>query len=191
MPLNSLHADICILQIGAVQAERVYIFVQWKFCIGTIKMSITSAYIECTTAKRYHSIELANSFLLKSRYWTFAKITASALWNKFECLALLLCLSIHVLSCIIVWRIETHVHVWLCACVTVHVWLCACVTVCMLTFLPQLILTHGDSVPLSCQQHYLQGTWLIEVCFGAAGAWWSHDFYACLCTRAHDLSKSV
>ena len=126
MPLNSLHADICILQIGAVQAERVYIFVQWKFCIGTIKMSITSAYIECTTAKRYHSIELANSFLLKSRYWTFAKITASALWNKFECLALLLCLSIHVLSCIIVWRIETHVHVWLCACVTVHVWLCAC-----------------------------------------------------------------
>ena len=31
---------------------------------------------------------------------------------------------------------------------------------CMLTFLPQLILTHGDSIPLSCQQHYLQGTYM-------------------------------
>ena len=41
-----------------------------------IKMSVTSAYIECATGKRYHSIELANSFLLKYR---FAKITASTL----------------------------------------------------------------------------------------------------------------
>ena len=29
--MNGLHANICVLQIGAVQAERVYIFVQWKF----------------------------------------------------------------------------------------------------------------------------------------------------------------
>ena len=44
-----------------------------------IKLSVTSEYIECATGKRYHSIELADSFLLKYRYWTFAKITASAL----------------------------------------------------------------------------------------------------------------
>jgi len=44
--------------------------------MGKIKLSITSAYIECATGKRYHSIELADSFLLK---YTFAKITASAL----------------------------------------------------------------------------------------------------------------
>ena len=44
-----------------------------------IKMSVTSAYIECATGKRYHSIELAESFLLKYRYWTFAKITTSTL----------------------------------------------------------------------------------------------------------------
>ena len=31
VPLTGLHADICVLQIGAVQAERIYIFVQWKF----------------------------------------------------------------------------------------------------------------------------------------------------------------
>ena len=31
VPLNSLHADICVLRIGAAQAERVYIFRQWKF----------------------------------------------------------------------------------------------------------------------------------------------------------------
>ena len=42
-------------------------------------MSVTSAYIECATGKRYHSIELADSFLLKYRYWTFAKITARRL----------------------------------------------------------------------------------------------------------------
>ena len=47
--------------------------------MGKIKMSVTSAYIECATGERYHSIELADSFLLKYRYWTFAKITASAL----------------------------------------------------------------------------------------------------------------
>ena len=44
-----------------------------------IKMNVTSAYIECATGKRNHSIELADSFLLKYSYWTSAKITASAL----------------------------------------------------------------------------------------------------------------
>ena len=29
--MNDLHANVCVLQIGAVQAERIYIFVQWKF----------------------------------------------------------------------------------------------------------------------------------------------------------------
>ena len=68
MPLNGLHADICVLRIGAVQAKRVYIFVQWKFVWKKIKMNVTSAYIElCVTGKRYHSIELADSFLLKYR----------------------------------------------------------------------------------------------------------------------------
>ena len=36
-PLNGLHADICFLQIGAVQAERVYIFVQRKFVWEKLK----------------------------------------------------------------------------------------------------------------------------------------------------------
>ena len=50
-----------------------------KVCMGKkIKMRVTSAYIECATGKRYHWIELADSFLLKYRNWTFAKITASA-----------------------------------------------------------------------------------------------------------------
>ena len=43
VPLNGLHADICVLQIGSVQAERVYIFVQWKFIW---EKNVTSAYIE-------------------------------------------------------------------------------------------------------------------------------------------------
>ena len=51
MPLNGLHADICVLQIGAVQAERVYISVQRKFVWEKIKMSVTSAYIECALEK--------------------------------------------------------------------------------------------------------------------------------------------
>ena len=37
VPLNGLHTDICFLRIGAVQAERVYIFVQWKFVWEKIK----------------------------------------------------------------------------------------------------------------------------------------------------------
>ena len=40
-------------------------------------MSVTSAYIECATGNGYHRIELIDSFLLKYRYWTFTKITAS------------------------------------------------------------------------------------------------------------------
>ncbi len=39
VPLTGVHADICVLQIeiGAVQAERIYIFVQWKFVWEKIK----------------------------------------------------------------------------------------------------------------------------------------------------------
>ena len=33
VPLTGLHADICVLRIGAVQAERAYVFVQWKFIL--------------------------------------------------------------------------------------------------------------------------------------------------------------
>ena len=79
MPLDGLHTDICVLRIGAVQAERGYVFVQWKFVWEKIEMSVTSAYIEFATGKRYYSIELADGFLMKYRYWTFTKITASAL----------------------------------------------------------------------------------------------------------------
>ena len=52
------------LRIGAVQAERVYIFVQWKFV--KIKMRTTFAYVEYANGKWYHPIELADSFLLNS-----------------------------------------------------------------------------------------------------------------------------
>ena len=83
VPMNGLHANICVLQIGAVQSERVYISVQWKFVWEKIKMSVTSAYFECATGNRYHRIELADRFLLKYRYWTFTKITASASRKKF------------------------------------------------------------------------------------------------------------
>ena len=52
----------------------------WK----KLKQALTSAYIACATGKWYHSIELIESSLLKYRYWTFAKNTASALWRSFE-----------------------------------------------------------------------------------------------------------
>ena len=77
--LNGLPADICVLRIGVVQVECVYNFVQWKFVWKKIEMNVTSTYIESATGKRYHSIELADSFFLKYSYWTFAKITASVL----------------------------------------------------------------------------------------------------------------
>ena len=83
VPMNGLHANICVLQIGPLQSERVYISVEWKFVWEKIKMSVTSAYFECATGNRYHRIELADSFLLKYRYWTFTKITASASRKKF------------------------------------------------------------------------------------------------------------
>ena len=66
--VSSLHADICVLRIGAVHAERVYICVQWKFALEKIKTSVTSAYIACATGKWYHSMELVESFLLMYRY---------------------------------------------------------------------------------------------------------------------------
>ena len=47
--------------------------------MGKILMSVTSAYKECRTGKWYHSIKLSESFFLKYRCCTFAKITASAL----------------------------------------------------------------------------------------------------------------
>ena len=92
MPLNGLHTDICVLWISAVQAERVF-FVQWKFVLEKMKMSITSAYIECATGKWYHLIELANSFLWSIDIELLQKQktnTASALWKSFECPASLL-----------------------------------------------------------------------------------------------------
>ena len=73
------------MQIFVSYKSVVYIFVQWKLVWKKIKLSVTSAYIECATGKRYHSIELADSFLLKYRYWTFAKITACE--RSFERLA--------------------------------------------------------------------------------------------------------
>ena len=51
VPLDGLHTDICVLRIGAVQAERGYVFVQWKFVWEKIEMSVTCAYIECATGK--------------------------------------------------------------------------------------------------------------------------------------------
>ena len=54
--LNGLYAE---LRIGAVQAE----WALWKFVWEKkIKMRVTSVYIECTTTKCYHSIELAEAF---------------------------------------------------------------------------------------------------------------------------------
>ena len=64
VPLNDLHADICFLRIGAVEVERVYIFVQWKFVWEKIKTTVTSTHIACASGKWYHSIELAESFRL-------------------------------------------------------------------------------------------------------------------------------
>ena len=40
VPLNGFHTDICVLRISAVQAEHVYIFVQWKFVLEKIKKSV-------------------------------------------------------------------------------------------------------------------------------------------------------
>ena len=62
----NLHADICTLQIGAVQVSTyLCISVQWKFVWGKIKMWITFTYSRCTTGERY--ITLDKGFLLKYR----------------------------------------------------------------------------------------------------------------------------
>ena len=90
VPLNGLHAGICVLRIGAVQAERIYISVQWKFVWEKIKMSVTFAYIECTNGKRYHLIELADSFLLKYRYWPLQRSQLVLYERSFECPASLI-----------------------------------------------------------------------------------------------------
>ena len=74
--MNGLHANICLTNRYSTSGVRLH-FVQWKFVWEKIKMSVTSAYIECATGNWYHRIELTDSFLLKYRYWTFTKITAS------------------------------------------------------------------------------------------------------------------
>ena len=53
VPLNGLHANIFTFRVGAVQTERLRIFVQLKFVWENIKMSVTSAaaHIERATAK--------------------------------------------------------------------------------------------------------------------------------------------
>ena len=67
-----------------VPLNGVYIFVQWKFVWEKIKTSVTSAYIACATGKWYHSIELAEKFLLKHRYWTFARSQLALYKRSFE-----------------------------------------------------------------------------------------------------------
>ena len=64
--------------------RRTFAFLFSEQLYGKFQMSITFAYTECATRKWSLSIELAESFLLKYRYWTFANTTASALWKKFE-----------------------------------------------------------------------------------------------------------
>ena len=61
-----------------------------EVCMGKIKMSVNSAYIECATGNWYHRIELTDSFLLKYRYWTFTKITVALPDRSFERLTSLL-----------------------------------------------------------------------------------------------------
>ena len=80
-----VHADIRLLvSYESVQYKRnMFTFLFNGSLYGKKKKKLTCAYIECTTGKWYHSIELADSFLLKYRYWTFAKITASTFWKKF------------------------------------------------------------------------------------------------------------
>ena len=47
--MNGLHANICVLRIGAVQAECIYIFVQWKFVWEKNEMSTLNAQLETGT----------------------------------------------------------------------------------------------------------------------------------------------
>ena len=68
VPLISFHADI---------------FFNGSLYVQKIKMRVTCTYIEYATWKRYYSTELAENFILKQRYWSFAKITARDLWKKF------------------------------------------------------------------------------------------------------------
>ena len=58
--------------------------------MGKIKMSVTSAYIACATGKRYHSVEVTDSFLLKYRYWTLQRLLLALYERSFERLASLL-----------------------------------------------------------------------------------------------------
>ena len=51
VPLNDLHENICVFRVGAVQAERLRIFVQLKFVWEKIKMGVTYAHIGRSTGK--------------------------------------------------------------------------------------------------------------------------------------------
>ena len=51
VPLNDLHENICTFRVGAVQEERLRIFVQLKFVREKIKMGVTYAHIELATGK--------------------------------------------------------------------------------------------------------------------------------------------
>ena len=51
VPLNDFHENICVFRVGAVQAERLRIFVQLKFVLEKMKMCITYAHIERSTGK--------------------------------------------------------------------------------------------------------------------------------------------
>ena len=41
VPLNDLHKNICVFRVGAVQAERLRIYVHLKFVWEKIKMGVT------------------------------------------------------------------------------------------------------------------------------------------------------
>ena len=51
VPLNDLHKNICTFRVGAVQTERLRIFIQLKFAWGKMKIGVTYAHIERATGK--------------------------------------------------------------------------------------------------------------------------------------------
>ena len=56
VPLNGVHADTCFLRIGAVHVYKWSAFTvlfNGSLYGKKIKLSVTSAYIECLTGKLY------------------------------------------------------------------------------------------------------------------------------------------
>ena len=51
VPLNGLHGNICTFRVGAVQTERLRIFVQLKFVWEKMKMGVTYTHIGRATGK--------------------------------------------------------------------------------------------------------------------------------------------